>query len=264
MILKSPSEIAIMVKAADINREALEAVAAAIKPGVKTNELNRIAEDSIISNGGKPAFKGLYGYPKTLITSVNEVVVHGIPSDYALQEGDIVSVDIGTFYKGYAADMAKTFAVGKISSEAKKLIEVTEKSFYLGVEKAQEGNRLGDISAAIQAYVEAEGFWVIREFVGHGIGSKFHEAPEVANFGKAGTGPVLRDGLVLAIEPMVAQSRTTVSIGEDGWTAPTQNGCLASHYEHTVAITKNGPRILTKKGQPTIALASVGEFRGKA
>ncbi len=264
MILKRPSEIEIMSEAADINREALEAVAANIRPGVSTQELNQIAEDAILSRGAKPAFKGLYDYPKTLITSINEVVVHGIPSNRKLSAGDIVSVDIGTFYKGYAADMAKTYPVGNISKDAARLLRVTQESFYVGLEQAQVGNRLGDVSAAIQAYVEKTGYWIVREFVGHGIGTKFHEGPEVPNFGKAGTGPVLREGLVLAIEPMVTESKTTVKIKDDGWTAVTTNGSLASHYEHTVAITKAGPKILTKKGQPVYSLASVGGFSGKA
>lgn len=264
MILKRPSEIAIMSEAADINREALELVAASIKPGVSTLELNQIAEDAILARGARPAFKGLYNYPKTLITSINEVVVHGIPSSRVLLAGDIVSVDIGTFYKDYAADMAKTYPVGNISKEAARLVDITEKSFYVGLEQAQVGNRLGDVSAAIQGYVEDAGYWIVREFVGHGIGRDFHEGPEVANFGKAGTGPVLREGLVLAIEPMVTQSQTTVEIMADGWTAVTTNSSLAAHYEHTVAITKDGPKILTKKGQPIFSLLSVGGFSGKA
>lgn len=247
MILKRPSEIEIMAEAAVINREALEAVAAAVAPGVSTLELNAIAEDAILSRGGKPAFKGYRGFPATLCTSVNEVVVHGIPDDLRLSEGDIVSIDIGTFYRGYAADQARTFAVGAIPVEAQRLLDATERSLTAGIEAAQAGKRLGDVSAAIQGVVESEGFWVIREFVGHGIGREFHEGPEVPNYGRAGTGPVLRPGLVLAIEPMVSLTRTTVSIADDGWTASTADGSLAAHYEHTVAITTDGPRVLTQK-----------------
>lgn len=245
MILKRPSELDIMAEAAVINREALEAVAAAVRPGVSTLELNAIAEDAIVSRGGRPAFKGYRGFPATLCTSVNEVVVHGIPGGVRVVEGDIVSIDIGTYYRGYAADMASTYAVGAISDEAQRLLETTDRSLTAGIEAALAGNRLGDVSAAIQGVVEAEGFWVIREFVGHGIGREFHEGPEVPNYGRAGTGPVLRPGLVLAIEPMVSLRRTTVDIADDGWTASTADGSLAAHFEHTVAITEDGPRVLT-------------------
>jgi len=247
LILKRASEIAVMAEAAVINREALEAVAAAVRPGVSTLELNAVAEDAIVSRGGKPAFKGYRGFPATLCTSVNEVVVHGIPGDLRLSEGDIVSIDIGTFYRGYAADQAATFAVGDVSGEARRLLEVTERSLTVGIAAAVAGRRLGDVSAAIQDVVETAGFWVIREFVGHGIGREFHEGPEVPNYGRAGTGPVLRPGLVLAIEPMVSLDKTTVSVADDGWTASTADGSLAAHFEHTVAITEDGPRVLTAK-----------------
>ena len=245
MILKRTGELDIRARAAVINRQALEAVAGAVKPGVSTGELNAIAEDAILSSGGRPAFKGYRGFPSTLCTSINEVVVHGIPGDRRLREGDIVSVDVGTFYRGYAADMARTFPVGQVPAEVERLLEATERSLCAGIAAAQAGNRLGDVSAAIQGVVEKAGFWVVREFVGHGIGRDFHESPEVPNYGRAGTGPVLRPGLVLAIEPMVTQRRTTVSILDDGWTAPTADGSLAAHFEHTVAIAADGPRILT-------------------
>ena len=245
MILKRPAEIDRMAEAAIINREALEAVEKLIAPGVSTAELNAVAEDAILSRGGKPAFKGYRGFPATLCTSVNDVVVHGFPGPRPLAEGDIVSIDIGTFYGGYAADMAKTYAVGKISVEAQKLLDVTERSLRAGIAATVAGNRLGDVSAAIQDVVEAAGLWVVREFVGHGIGREFHEAPELPNYGRAGTGPVLRPGLVLAMEPMVTERRTRVRILEDGWTAPTADGSLAAHFEHTVAVTDEGPRVLT-------------------
>lgn len=263
MILKRSGEIEAMAEAAVVNREALEAVEAHIRPGVSTRELNQVAEDAILSRGGRPAFKGYRGFPATLCTSVNEVVVHGIPNDQPLAAGEIVSIDIGTFYRGYAADMAKTYAVGEVSADVKRLLEVTERSLYAGIERAQAGNRLFDISAAIQDVIESAGFWAIREFVGHGIGAEFHESPEVPNYGKAGTGPVLRPGLVLAIEPMVAMRRSKVRVLADEWTAVTANGSLAAHFEHTVAITAEGPRILTAKDQrPSALIASQGGVRG--
>lgn len=260
MIIKRECELEIMAKAAVINREALEAVEKAIKPQVTTKELNDIAEQAIYARGGRPAFKGYrrgkHVFPATLCTSKNEVVVHGIPDKIPLQKGNILSIDIGTFYKGYAADMAKTYAIGPISRRAKSLIEITKHSLYLGIAEAQVGKRLGDISAAIQSYVEKHNMWVVREFVGHGVGAQFHEQPELPNFGTANRGPKLRPGLVLAIEPMVTEARAKVTVLEDGWTAPTTNGSLAAHFEHTVAITEAGPRILTDKDQsPRDALA---------
>ena len=245
MILKRPRELDLMAEAARVNREALEEVEKRIAPGVSTAELNEVAEDAILSRGGKPAFKGYRGFPASLCTSVNEIVVHGIPDRRPLAEGDIVSIDIGTFYDGYAADMARTYAVGRVPAEVESLLDATERSLWAGIAATQPGNRLGDVSAAIQDVVEAEGFWVVREFVGHGIGREFHEPPELPNYGRAGTGPVLRPGLVLAMEPMVTQSRTRVRILDDGWTAPTANGSLAAHFEHTVAVTEDGPRVLT-------------------
>ena len=245
MILKRAAELDTMAAAAVINREALGAVEALIAPGVMTAELNAVAEDAILARGGKPAFKGYHGFPGTLCTSVNEVVVHGMPDGRPLEEGDIVSIDIGTWYGGYAADMARTYAIGRISDEAQRLIDATERSLQAGIDAMRPGNRLGDVSAAIQHVVEDAGFWVVREFVGHGIGSTFHEQPNVPNFGRAGTGPVLRPGLVLAIEPMVTVRRTAVEVLEDGWTAPTADGCLAAHVEHTVAVTDDGPWVLT-------------------
>jgi len=248
MIVKRRSELEIMAEAAVINREALEVVERAVAPGVTTRELNALAEDAILSRGGKPAFKGYNGFPATICASPNEVVVHGFPDDRRLEEGDIISIDIGTFYRGYAADMARTYPVGNVSVDAERLLDVTQRSLTAGIERAQAGGRLGDVSAAIQGVVEAAGYWVVREFVGHGIGRDFHEGPEVPNFGRAGTGPVLRPGLVLAIEPMVAQRRARVVIADDGWTASTENGCLAAHFEHTVAITEDGPWVLTASG----------------
>ena len=253
MIVKRKYELEIMAQAAIINREALEAVEKALKPGVTTKELNDIAEEAICVRGGRPAFKGYrlkeHTFPATLCTSKNDVVVHGIPNEIPLKKGDIISIDIGTFYKGYAADMAKTYAVGNISRRARRLLDVTERSLYAGIAAAQVGNFIGDISASIQSYVEAHSMWIVREFVGHGVGVQFHEKPELPNFGTAGKGPKLLAGLVLAIEPMITETKTKVTILEDGWTAPTKNGSLSAHFEHTVAITCEGPRILTAKDQ---------------
>jgi methionyl aminopeptidase len=259
--LKRRSELEVMAEAARINREAMDAVAEAVDVGVRTAELNRIAEDAIVSRGGRPAFKGYQGasatpFPGTLCTSINEVVVHGIPSDRRLQDGDIVSIDIGTFYRGFAADLARTFAIGSISVEARRLIDVSERSLVAGIEAAKVGNRVGDVSAAIQGVVESEGFWIVREFVGHGIGRAFHEDPEVPNYGTAGTGPQLRPGLVLAIEPMVSIRSTRVQVLADGWTAATADGSLAAHVEHTVAITEDGPWVLTADPQGATNVAS--------
>ncbi len=269
MILKRQAEIELMAEAAIVNREALESIEPHVKPGATTAQLNRIAEKAIRSRGGRPAFKGYRGssasvvpFPGVLCTSINDIVVHGIPDNKPLREGDVLSVDIGTFYKGYAADMAKTYPIGRVSPEVVRLLDVTERSLYAGIEAAQAGNRLGDVSAAIQDVVEAAGFWVVREFVGHGIGSDFHEGPDVPNYGRAGTGPLLRPGLVLAIEPMVTQRKTTVSILNDGWTAPTADGSLSAHFEHTVAITEDGPRILTAHNQAPRALVAEGGAYG--
>ncbi len=248
MILKRRSELEVMAEAGRINREALEVVAGLVAPGVTTAELNEAAESAILSRGGKPSFKGYNGFPASICASPNEVVVHGFPDDRPLVEGDVISIDIGTHYRGYHADMAVTYPVGNVSVEARRLLEVTQRSLIAGIEKAQAGARLGDVSAAIQDVVEAAGYWVVREFVGHGIGRDFHEGPELPNFGRAGTGPVLRPGLVLAIEPMVAQRRARVVIADDGWTASTENGSLAAHFEHTVAITDDGPWVLTAGG----------------
>lgn len=247
-----------MAAAADLNRSALEAVEAVLEPGVTTQELNDVAERAIVSGGGRPAFKGYRGFPASLCISLNEVVVHGIPSERTLAEGDIVSIDVGTFLGGYAADMARTYAIGAVSDPVRRLLDATERSLQAGIGAMRPGNRVGDVSAAIQEVVEEGGFWVIREFVGHGIGREFHEGPEVPNFGRGGTGPVLRPGTVLAIEPMVAARRTSVVVLDDGWTAPTENGVPAAHFEHTVAVTEDGPRVLTARPEETQQAAPGG------
>ena len=245
IVIKRPEEIEKMAAAGRLLAEVMEEVAAHVRPGVRTAFLDEVAREAILARGAKPAFLGYQGFPATICASVNEVVVHGIPDSRPLQEGDVLSIDLGLYYDGYAADMAKTFPVGRVSPEAERLIRVTEEAFWKGFEAARVGNRVGDISAAVQKHVEDAGFWVVREFVGHGIGRKFHEDPHVPNFGRPGTGPKLRPGMVLAIEPMVTHFPANVVILNDGWTASAGKGNLAAHYEHTVAITEEGPRILT-------------------
>ena len=226
--------------------EVLEGIRKLISSGVKTRELDKFAESFIRLKGAKPAFKGYRGYPSTICASVNEQVVHGIPSSVKLKEGDIISIDIGVYYNGFYGDAALTLPVGEISSKAKKLLAVTEESLQVGIENAVTGNRLSDISFAIQNNVEPEGLSVVRNFVGHGIGRKLHEEPQIPNFGKPGQGPELMPGMTLAIEPMVNEGGWEISILNDGWTAVTKDQSLSAHFEHTVAITKNGHDVLTK------------------
>ncbi|NOZ25619.1 MAG: type I methionyl aminopeptidase [Nitrospirae bacterium] len=247
IIIKSRDEIKRMAKASEIVAEALQAVRGVIAPDVTTRELERIAEEVIRSRGGKPAFKGYRGYPSSICTSVNSEVVHGIPSaGVRLHEGDIVSVDLGVIYKGYIGDAAVTVPVGRITAETERLLKVTEQALYAGIEKAVPGNRVSDISNAIQRFVESNGYSVVRAFVGHGVGRSLHEEPQIPNFGPPGRGPVLKEGMTLAIEPMVNEGSYRVTILADGWTAKTADGKLSAHFEHTVLVTKNHPRILTK------------------
>ncbi|QAA30844.1 type I methionyl aminopeptidase [Clostridium manihotivorum] len=245
IILKNDNEIDLMRKAGRLLGEVLLLLEENIRPGITTAELDKIAEEFITKHGAKPSFKGLYGFPSSLCISVNEVVVHGFPGKYRLKEGDIISVDGGVFLNGYHSDAARTFAVGEISDQAKKLIDVTRESFFKGIEKAHVGNRLTDISYDIQQYVEANGFSVVRDYVGHGIGKDVHEDPEVPNFGRPGRGPKLTEGMVLAIEPMVNIGDYHVKTLSDDWTVVTVDGSLSAHYENTVAILPNGPEILT-------------------
>lgn len=245
IIIKTEKEIDLMRQAGKIVAETLLLVEKKVKPGVTTAELDRIAEEFITKHGAKPSFKGLYGFPASLCISVNEQVVHGIPGGYVLKDGDIISVDCGAEINGFHGDAARTFAVGEISEEARRLITVTEESFFKGVEAAVIGNRLSDISHNIQKHVEANGFSVVRDFVGHGIGRNLHEDPEVPNFGMPGRGPKLREGMVLAIEPMVNVGDCKVLTLSDGWTVVTKDRKLSAHYENTVAILPDGPEILT-------------------
>lgn len=247
IILKTPAEIAVMAEASRVVAEALAIVKKAVCPGISTEELDRIAEEAIRSRGAVPAFKGYRNYPKTLCASVNEQVVHGIPSKRKLKEGDIIGLDLGAIVGGFYGDSAVTVAVGRISGETVKLVQVTEEALYLGIEQAVVGNRLTDISNAVQQHVESAGFSVVTEFVGHGIGRQLHEEPQVPNYGKPGQGPRLQPGMVLAIEPMVNMGRSAVRILEDRWTAVTVDGSLSAHFEHTIAVQPSGaPRILSQ------------------
>ncbi|WP_069650757.1 type I methionyl aminopeptidase [Caloranaerobacter ferrireducens] len=245
IIIKSKREIEKMRRAGRLVAETHAFLQQFIKPGITTKELDRIAEDFILKNNGRPAFKGYNGYPASICTSVNEEVVHGIPGLKRLKDGDIISIDIGVIVDGYYGDSAKTHPVGNVSKEALRLIKVTEESFYEGIKYAKVGYRLSDISHAIQKYVESNGFSVVRDFVGHGIGQKMHEDPQIPNFGPPGKGPRLKEGMVLAIEPMVNAGTYHVRILSDNWTVVTFDGKLSSHYEHTIAITDGEPEILT-------------------
>ncbi|NOY39753.1 MAG: type I methionyl aminopeptidase [Nitrospirae bacterium] len=247
IIIKSRDEIKKMVKASEIVAEAILAIKGVIAPNVTTRELDQIAEEVIKSRGGKPAFKGYRGYPASICASVNSEVVHGIPSAAVrLKEGDIVSIDLGVSYKGYIGDAAVTVPVGKIPAETERLLRITEQALYMGIEKATPDNRVSDISNAIQRFVESNGYSVVKAFVGHGVGKSLHEEPQIPNFGPPGMGPVLKEGMTLAIEPMVNEGTYKVIILKDGWTAKTADGKLSAHFEHTVLVSKNHPRILTK------------------
>ena len=244
--IKTDSEIEYMLKAGRVVAEALDTLEKYVKPGISTGELDRIAEEIILGRNAKPSFKGYYGFPASICASVNNEVVHGIPNkDRILNEGDIISIDCGAVLNGYQGDAARTFPVGNVSEEAAKLIEVTKNSFFKGIEKAKVGNRLTDISAAIQEYVESYGFSIVRDYVGHGIGKNMHEDPEVPNFGRPGRGPKLSKGMCLAIEPMVNVGDFNVKVEPNKWTVVTVDGSLSAHYENTVAILNDGPKITT-------------------
>lgn len=246
IIIKNNREIDYMRQAGKVVEEALLKMEEAIKPGITTAYLDRIAEEFIRSQGAVPSFKGYYGFPSSICTSINQEVVHGIPDrNRVLQEGDIISIDCGAILNGYQGDAARTLPVGNVSDQAKNLINVTRDSFFKGVEKAVVGNRLSDISSAIQTYAESFGYSIVRDYVGHGIGKDMHEEPEVPNFGRSGRGPKLLHGMVLAIEPMVNAGKYYVSVQSNDWTVVTDDGSLSSHYENTVAILDNGPEILT-------------------
>jgi len=245
IILKSAAELDLMHQANVLVHETLRLVAEAARPGVTTAELDALAEEHIRSRGGRPAFKGYRGYPATLCTSVNDVIVHGIPSaDCVLKEGDIASVDCGVVWQGYYGDAAVTVAVGSVAADARRLLDITRECLDAAVGAMRPGGRVSDVGSAIQRHAEGNGFSVVREFVGHGIGRALHEEPQVYNFGPPGRGPELRPGLVLAIEPMVNQGVAGVMVDADGWTARTEDGKLSAHFEYSVAVTSNGPRVL--------------------
>ena len=243
--IKSERELQSMRQACKITAAARALAGEMVRPGVSTKQIDKAVHDYIVAQGAKPSFLGYHGFPASACISVNNTVIHGIPGGYVLKEGDIVSVDVGAYYQGYHGDCAATFACGAISTEAQKLIDVTRQSFYEGIRMAKRGNRVQDISHAIQTYVESNGFSVVRSFVGHGVGRQLHEEPEVPNFGNPGRGPRLLPGMTLAIEPMVNEGVYDVKVLKDGWTTVTADGKLSAHYENTVLITDGEPEILT-------------------
>jgi len=245
VIKKTPEEIERMAAAGAILVRTLSLLAGKIRPGVTTGELDQAAERYIRSQGAEPVFKGYRGFPGSICTSPNSMIVHGIPGRYKLGRGDILSVDVGVVLDGWVADAARTFPVGPISPIAHKLLRTTEESLFLAVEQCRAGNHLGDVSHAVQEHVEAAGFSIVRSLVGHGVGREMHEDPQIPNYGTPGTGILLEEGMVLAIEPMVTAGRQTVRVGDDHWAIYSQDGSLAAHFEFTVAVTAAGPRILT-------------------
>jgi methionyl aminopeptidase len=245
IVKKTPEQIDRMAAAGAILVRALDLVAGKVRPGVTTGELDEAVERFIRSQGAEPAFKGYRGFPGSICASPNSMVVHGIPGRYRLERGDLLSVDIGVVLDGWVADAARTFPVGPVSPVARKLLDTTEGALMAAVPQCAAGNRLGDVSHAIQAHVEAAGFSVIRSLVGHGIGREMHEDPQIPNYGPAGRGPRLEEGMVLAIEPMVAAGRHHVRMADDHWAIFTQDGSLAAHFEFTIAVTAGGPRVLT-------------------
>ncbi len=247
IVCKSPAEIERMREASLIVADVLARLSAMVAPGVTTADLDAAAETLVRGAGAEPAFKGYRGYPATLCASVNEQVIHGIPSARALVEGDIISLDMGVKLGGFYGDSAVTVPVGRVSEQALELLRVTQEALEKGIAQVRLGGRISDIGHAVQKHVEARGFSVVREFVGHGIGASLHEEPQIANYGEAGRGPRLAEGMTLAIEPMVNMGRPGVKMLADGWTAVTRDGSLSAHFEHTVAVTKNGPLVLTAR-----------------
>lgn len=246
IVLRDARELSLMREAGRIVAKVHEAMRQAVRPGVSTAELDALAEDIIRSHDAIPTFLGYHGFPASICTSINDELVHGIPSpERVLKEGDIISIDVGATYRGWVGDSAWTYPVGAISQEAKALLEATEGALWAGIAQARADHRLGDISAAIQRYVESRGFSIIREYSGHGVGRQMHEPPKILNYGQAGTGIRLRPGMTLALEPMVAAGHWLTRVDADGWTVRTQDGSLSAHFEHTIAVTDDAPVILT-------------------
>jgi methionyl aminopeptidase len=250
IIRKSAEEIEAMARAGRVVVDTLAAIGEAIEPGITTAELDEIAEDAIRSQGGVPTFKGYRGYPRSICASPNSMVVHGIPGSYRLDEGDVLSIDVGVTLDGFVADSAYTFPVGEIDSEAQRLLDVGQAALAAGIEQARPGKHVGHISAAVQQTTEAAGFAVVRSLVGHGVGRSMHEEPQVPNWGEPGRGPKLETGMTLAIEPMINAGSGDVYVAEDRWSISTRDGSLSGHFEHTVAVTEEGPRILTQAPVP--------------
>ena len=248
IVLKSEKEIESIRESCHIVYHTLKLIERNIRPGVTTGELNTVAEEFIIESGGRPAFKGFHGFPSSICVSIDDEVVHGIPGKRRLQEGQLVSVDVGVEKAGYYGDGAETFCVGRVSQEKRQLVSVTREALYEGISQAREGNRLFDISWSIQHFVESHRYSVVRALVGHGIGKEMHEEPQVPNFGEPGSGPVLKAGMTLAIEPMVNVGGPNVETRDDNWTVVTKDGSPSAHFEHTIAITRSEPRILTESG----------------
>jgi methionyl aminopeptidase len=246
IILKSSDEIKNMTQSCSIVAKTLDAIKTLVKPGITTEEIENFADAYIRANNAVPAFKGYRGYPASICTSVNNEIIHGIPSDRVLKEGDIVSIDLGVYKDGFYGDAAYTFPVGEIYPDAERLLRVTEESLYIGIENARPDNRVSDISCSIQRHIESNGFSVVRAFVGHGIGRDLHEEPQIPNFGLPNRGPRLKPGMTLAIEPMVNEGGYEVLILNDGWTTVTMDGKLSAHFEHTILVTSDKPKILTK------------------
>lgn len=252
IVRKSRQEIEKMAAAGRLVAETIARVGEHVEPGITTRELDRIGEVFILEHGGVPTSKGYKGFPAALCISPNAMVVHGIPGSYRVREGDVLSVDVGVTLDGFVADSAYTFGVGEISDEAERLLEACQGALAAGIDHARVGNRVGDISAAVQQATEEAGFAVVRSLVGHGVGRSYHEDPQVPNFGEPGRGPLLAEGMTIAIEPMITAGRSDVYVHEDEWSISTQDGSLAAHFEHTVAITADGPRILTTSGVPLL------------
>ena len=243
--LKSKREIELLKEAGHIVYLTHQYLRPHIKAGIKTKELDRLAEEFIRSKGATPSFKGYEGFPSTLCISINDEVVHGFPSDRVLQDGDIISIDIGACYKGYHGDSAWTYTVGEVTDDAKDLLEHTEKALYEGIKQAKVGNRIGDISYAVEKYATEHNLGVVKELVGHGVGTSVHESPDVPNYGTKGTGPKIRDGMVIAIEPMLTLGSPDIYVEDNDWTVKTEDSSLSAHFEHTIAITNEGVIILT-------------------